>query len=96
MKILTFMVLYPTDCLSIAYFVRLACAQMLGSEVIHFNLSHSLIKAPEIRALSLELHKRAQKQNVYLNISGIRLTTEVLHLIKTIFNSRSAIGGLMG
>ena len=92
---LAFMALYPTDCLSIAYFVRLACAQMVDSEVIHLNLSHCLIKAPEIRALCFELHKRAQKHNVFLNISGIRLTTEALHSIKTIFNSRSAIGGLM-
>jgi hypothetical protein len=82
----TFMVLYPTDCLSVAYFVRLACAQMQGLEVIHLNLSHSLVKAPEIRALSLELRKQAQKHNVFLNISGIRLTIEALHSIKTIFN----------
>jgi hypothetical protein len=92
---LTSMVLYPTDCLSIAYFVRLACAQMPDSEILHLNLSHSLIKTPEIRALSLELCKQAQKQNVFLNISGMPLTTEALHSIKTMFNSRSAIGGLM-
>lgn len=92
---LTFMVLYPTDCLLIAYFVRLACAQLQGLEVLHLNLSYSLIKAPEIRALSLELRKRAQKQNIFLNISGIRLTIEALHSIKTIFNSKSAIGGLI-
>ena len=92
---LTFMVLYPTDCLSIAYFVRLACARMLDSEVILLNLSHSLIKTPEIRALSFELRKQAQKQNVFLNIHFIRLTTEALHSIKMIFNSRSAIAGLM-
>jgi hypothetical protein len=91
----TFMVLYPTDCLSIAYFVRLACAQMTDSEVLHLNLSRSLLKAPEIRALSLELRKRAQKHNVYLNFNFIRLTTGALHSIKTIFHPRSAVGGLM-
>ena len=89
------MVLYPTDCLSIAYFVRLACAQMLDSEVLHLNLSYSLMKTPEIRALSLELSKRAQKQNVYLNISGIRLIIEALHSIKTIFSSKLVMGGLI-
>jgi hypothetical protein len=92
---LTFMVLYPTDCLSIAYFVRLACAQMADSEFILLNLSHSLIKAPEVRALSLELRKQAQKPNVLLNIHFIRLTTETLHSIKTIFHPKSAVGGLM-
>jgi hypothetical protein len=68
---------------------------MQGLEVIHLNLSHSLVKAPEIRALSLELRKQAQKHNVILNISDIRLTTEALHSVKTIFNSRSAMGGLI-
>ena len=92
---LTFMVLYPTDCLSIAYFVRLACAQMQDSEVLLLNLSYSPIKTPEIRALSLELCKPAQKPNVYLNISDIRLTNEALYSIKTFFNSNSAIGGLI-
>ena len=58
----TYLILYPTDCLSIAYFVRLASEQMQNSESILLNLSYCFIGAPEIKTLSLELCKQAPKK----------------------------------
>jgi hypothetical protein len=51
-----YMDLYPTDCLSIGYFVRRAC-ELIHHEIAHvyLNLSSSLLKAREIKALSQEL-----------------------------------------
>ena len=92
---LSFMLLYPTDCLAVGYFVRLACRQEQISDTFVLNMSHTVVRAPEIKALSQELCKPAHRRILYVNIKNVQLTNEALHCINTMFNSQSALLGLL-
>ena len=78
----SFIVLYPTDCLSIGYFVRLIISKQVPKSItILLNMQYSLVGTREIKALCQELHKPSQERRLVLNISGIFLTNEALDSI---------------
>ena len=87
------MYLYPTDCLSIGYFVRHVKYGMENR--IYLDLSCAVISNREIKALTQEMHKPSPaKNNVYLNIHGVFLTSYALHCLSTLFDQRSCLIGV--
>ena len=90
---LTRLDLYPTDCLSIAYFVRQTSS--LGSNEIHLILTLCKLSYMELKALIQELSKPAHKQNVILNLSLVFISKKSLRLFKTLFNPQSCLAGLI-
>ena len=92
---LPFMILYPTDCLSIAYFVRYACELIQKPSYVVLNLSSCMLKVQEIKALSQELCKPIQNHNLCLNLSYVWLTKQALQLIRTVLTSQSGVFGLV-
>ena len=93
---LPFMILYPTDCLSIGCFVRHACDLIQTSSYIVLNLSRCMLKSQEIKALSQELcKKRIWNHNLCLNLTYVKLTKEALHSIRAMLASQSGIYGLI-
>ena len=87
----SFMYLYPTDYLSLGYFLRHANVK---TRWVCLDLSHALIGDREIRALAQELCKPARSNILYLNICGIPISINSLHSLKTIFHSESCLFGL--
>ena len=93
---LPFMILYPTDCLSIGYFARHACDLIPKSSYIVLNLSSCMLKSQEIRALSQELCKQIiQNHNLCLNLTYVWLTKEALNSIRTVLTLQSGVFGLV-
>ena len=84
--------LYPTDCLSIGYFVRHACPD--GSERLHLDLNACPLGHIEFEALTHELSQPAKKQNVSLDIAEIYLSRDTLMLAKEFLNPMSCLNGL--
>jgi hypothetical protein len=87
-----YMDLYPTDCLSIGYFVRRAC-EIIHRESAHvyLDLSSSLLKTREIKALSQELCKPIRNHNLSVNLSYIWLSKEDFRFIGTMLKSESGL-----
>ena len=94
---LPFMILDPTDCLSIGYFVRHACKLVMNQKVSYvvLNLSSCMLKVQEIKALSQELCKPIQNHNLCLNFSYVCLTKQALQSIRTVLTSQSGVFGLI-
>ena len=93
---LPFMVLYPTDCLSIACFARNACNLLPRSSFVVLNLSSCMLKTQEIRALSQELCKQIMKHhNLCLNLTYVWLTKEALQSLREILARQSGVFGLV-
>ena len=92
----SFMYLYPTDCLSLGYFVRHACSRDKAI-LVYLDLSVALLMNTEIKALTQELGKPALSHNVCLDIRGVHLATRTssLHAISTMFNPKSCLEGLV-
>ena len=90
-----YMVLYPTDCLSIGYFVRLISKQVQKSNTIYLNMESSFVGPLEIKALCQELHKPSQARRLYLNISDMFLTNEAIDAINTVLRSDAGLDGLI-
>ena len=88
---LLFMDLYPSDCLSIGYFVRNACKLIQGTAYVLLNLSSSPLKTREIKALSQELCKPIRKHNLSMKLSYIWLSNESLQLIGEVLKSQSGL-----
>ena len=87
----SFLYLYPTDCLSIGYFIRHACSRTKNR--VYLDLSCAVLGEMEIKALMQEMHKPASSHNVYLNLNGIYLTINSLHSLSRVFNPQSCIFG---
>ena len=87
----SYLYLYPTDCLSLGYFVRHACSQTENR--VYLDLSCAVLGETEIKALMQELSKPASSHNVYLNVNVIYFTTNSLHSLSTVFNSQSCLCG---
>ena len=87
-----YMDLYPSDCLSIGYFVKRAC-ELIHEQTAHvyLNLSSSLLKAREIKALSQELCRPIQTRNLSVKLSYVWLSKESLDLIGTVLRSESGL-----
>ena len=93
---LPFMILYPTDCLSIGCFARHACDLIQRSSYIVLNLSSCMLKIPEIKALSQELCKlKIQSHNLCLNLTYVWLAKESFQLIQAVVASQSGVFGLV-
>ena len=88
---LLYMDLYPTDCLSIGYFVRHACELIHETAHVYLNLSSSPLKTREIKALSQELCKPIQKHNLSVKLAYVWLSKESLQLIGTVLKSQSGL-----
>ena len=88
---LLYMDLYPTDCLSIGYFVRRACELTHETAHVYLNLSSSPLKTREIKALSQELCKPIRNRNLSVKLAYIRLSKEDLQLIGTVLKSQSGL-----
>ena len=84
--------LYPTDCLSIAYFVR--CASAYNDERIRLNLNACNLGYREMKALACELKVPVQNQTLILDIAEIYLTKKTLQLLKDIYNPQSCLIGI--
>ena len=91
----SFIILYPTDCLSIGYFVRLVSKQVPKSVTTFLNIENSLVGTREIKALCQELHKPSQERRLYLNISSIILTNEAFDSVNTVLRSHGGLEGLI-
>ena len=89
-----YMDLYPTDCLSISYFVRRACEIIDENSHIFLDLSGSLLKVREIKALSQELCRPIRTRNLSVKLSYVWLSNESLHLIGTVLRSESGLSTL--
>jgi hypothetical protein len=85
--------IYPTDCLSIGYFARLACEKCTYCVL---KLCCCMLKEKEIKALSHELCKPTQNQNLTLNLTSNFLTKQALQYIRAVFTpgSGSGVSGL--
>ena len=81
------------DCLSIAYFVRYASPD--SSERIYLNLSFCGLGCAEFMALTHELRKPAEEQNVTLDVAAIQLSVQTLPLLKQMFHPSSCLTGLV-
>ena len=93
---LLFMILYPTDCLSIGCFARHACELITGSSYVVLNLSSCMLKTQEIKALSQKLCKqKIQNHNLCLNLTYVWLTKEALQSIRAILTRQSGVYGLV-
>ena len=93
---LPFMILYPTDCLSIGYFARHVCELLQNSTYVVLNLSSCILKDNEIKALSQELCKLTDaNSNLSLNLSYTFLTKKALHSIRAILTSGTGIFALL-
>ena len=86
--------LYPMDCLSIAYFVRYVSSLRNDQERISLNLNACELGYTELKALTQELKKPAKKQNVLLVLTYVYLSTNMVQLLKTLFNPHSCLAGL--
>ena len=89
---LTCMILHPTDCLSVGYFIRHASSQMKNKVVL--DIACCLLGDTGMKALTQELHKPASKHNVILSMNGICISTNSLHSLNTLFNPYSCLVGL--
>ena len=75
------MLLQPTECLAIGYFVRYTSRVVeLGTEVV-LNLSSCLLGTKDIKALCYELCKPVLVPNLFLNLDRIKLTNEGLKVV---------------
>jgi hypothetical protein len=92
---LPFMILYPTDCLSIGYFARHACELIQRSTYCVLNLSYCMLKDKEIKALSQELCKPIRNRNLSLNLTSNFLTKQILQSIRAVLTSGSGVYGLI-
>ena len=79
---LPFMILYPTDCLAIGYFVRNACDKMQEPTNLILNLMSCILRTKDIKALFHELCKPARKYRVYLNLRYVFISREGLKAIR--------------
>ena len=83
--------LYPTDCLSLGYFVRHSCSQT--QEIMYLNLTYAVLGEIEIKALMQEMQKPASSHNVHLDFNHVFLTSNSLTSLRTIFNPQSCLAG---
>lgn len=90
---LPFMILNPTDCLSIGYFIRHACGQVRVPVCFILNLTSCLLRTTDIKALCHELCKPARKQNLHLNLMSVRLANAALEEIHHLIKSQSILFG---
>lgn len=88
---LLYMDLYPTDCLSIGYFVRCACELISETAHVYLNLSSCPLKTREIKALSQELCKPVRNHNLSVKLSYVALSKESLRMIGTVLKSQSGL-----
>ena len=86
-----YMDLYPTDCLSIGYFVRCACGLINETAHVYLNLSSCPLKTREIKALSQELCKPVRNRNLSVKLAYVQLSKESLQLIGTVLKSQSGL-----
>ena len=89
--IFSFMYLYPSDCISLGYFIRHTCSTV---KRMYVDLSNTLLMGREIKALTQELSKPTSSHNVYLNINRVIFSINSLHSLKAIFNSKSCLYGI--
>ena len=93
---LSYMILDPTDCLSIGYFARHACELIQSSAYCVLNLSHCMLKDKEIKALSQELCKPIRnRRNLSLKLDLNFLTKQALQSIRAVLMSVSGVFGLI-
>jgi hypothetical protein len=92
---LSFMILYPTDCLSIGYFSRHVCELLQSSTYCVLNLSYCMLKDKEIKALSQELCKPIQNGNLSLKLDCNFLTKQALQSIRAVLMSGSGVFALL-
>ena len=90
--LISHMHLYPTDCLSLGYFVRHSCSQTENR--VYLNLTYAVLGDIEIKALMQEMKRPASSHNVYLDIDHLFLTTDSLNSLSTLFNPQSCLAGL--
>ena len=88
---LLYMDLYPTDCLSIGYFVRCACELINETAHVYLNMSSCPLKTREIKALSQELCKPVRNHNLSVKLSYVWLSKESFQLIGTVLKSQSGL-----
>ena len=84
--------LYPTDCLSIGYFAR-----HVGQQTNHrldLELDFCPLGDMEIKALTQELKKPADKENVSLTLRKVHLSVDALASLSTVFTPYSCLVGL--
>ena len=79
---LPYMILYPTDCLAIGYYVRHACDKMQEPTNLILNLMSCILRTKDIKALFHELCKPARKNRVYLNLRYVFISREGLKAIR--------------
>ena len=88
----SFIYLYPTDCLSLGYFLRhVYVKEKSNINWVNLDLSCALIGDREIRALAQELGKPARSCILYLNICGVPISSNSLHCLKALFHSESCL-----
>lgn len=85
---LMFMVLYPTDCLSIGYFA-LNTSKQTDDRII-IDISSSPIGETEMKALTHELQKPSSG-NVCLHLADAHISNTVVRLLSRIFNPYSCL-----
>ena len=93
------MLLQPTDCLAIGYFVRYTSHVMMKQGFgMSLNLSSCLLGTKEVKALCYELctlnSDVLETPNVFLNLDRINLTNEGLKIIRDSLASRSPVFGI--
>jgi hypothetical protein len=86
------MFLYPTDCLSIGYFARHASSQT--KHRLHLEFCFCPLGEMEMKALTQELKKPADKENVVVALGDVYISTKALTSLNTVFNPHSCLFGL--
>ena len=84
--------LYPTDCLSIGYFARHAGSQT--THRLHLEFACCPLGDMEMKALTQELKKSADRDNVVLALGSVCISANALTSLSTVFNPFSCIVGL--
>ena len=87
------MFLYPTDCLSIGYFARHTSNHTKNR--LHLDFTCCLLGDMEMKALTQELKKPADKNNVIVSVAGVYVSTKVLASLSTVFSPHSCMYGLI-
>ena len=87
--LLSFIHFYPTDCLSLGYFVRHACSRT--KHRVYLDLSCAILGDMEIKALMHEMHKPASTHNVHLDVTYMTFSSDSLASLSTLFNPCSCL-----
>lgn len=92
------MLLYPTDCLAIGYFLRHVntCNKKNNSMVCFVDFYDSLLGKMEVKALAIELQKPARNHKIciILNFLGVYISSEATDALAALISNDSCVFGL--